>query len=219
MFGLQKGPRSSAWGPLSVIVPGKRHPPALAGAWHRGVTPHQSTGKGTGTMITSIPTAKKTAQKRLTRSGPAASTHVVEPAVKKTAAKTPAKKLGRDIESRELAAPRGDALQPNGAQAPAAKKKPGRKSNAQQADEVMERLIGSPAERSQFIDQLARQELIEKLVALRNEAGLSQRELAEKVGSHQPDVGKIETGKVTTVAALQRYARGCGARLVITLER
>lgn len=103
--------------------------------------------------------------------------------------------------------------------APAPKGKPGRKSNAQLQDEVMERLITTPAERGQFIDQLSRTELLEKLVALRNDAGLSQSQLAEKIGSHQPDVGKVETGRVMTVAALQRYVRGLGGKLVISIER
>lgn len=147
-------------------------------------------------------TAKKAATKKLTRNGAAGPV---------TAEDTKAvEELVTPSRATKAAAVATDKL---------VKGRPGRKSHSQQAEEVLQRLVLSPAERNAFADQLERHALIEKLVALRNDAGLSQRELAEKIGSHQPDIGKIENGHVSSVAALQRYARGLGAKLVISIER
>lgn len=152
---------------------------------------------------------KKTAAKtRLTRSGAAGS---VMPADIET--------VKEAIEPKKRAAATNGVIVEDGRRDAPAKGRPGRKSKAQQRDEVLARLIEDPAERGAAMDQLALAELADKLVALRNDAGLSQRDLADKIGSHQPDVGKIERGQSTSVASLQRYVRGLGGKLVISIER
>lgn len=79
-------------------------------------------------------------------------------------------------------------------------------------------LAMTPAERNAALDELARVELAEKFVALRNERGMSQREVAQVYGGQQPDITKIENGTPLSVAAMQRVARALGAKLVVTLE-
>lgn len=85
---------------------------------------------------------------------------------------------------------------------------------------LLENLLAmSPEQRNAALDELARQELAEKFVALRNERGMSQREVAQAYGGTQPDITKVENGTPLSVAAMQRVARALGAKLVITLER
>lgn len=55
------------------------------------------------------------------------------------------------------------------------------------------------------------------LKAERLERGLSQRVIAERMGTQQSHVSEIEDLKDTQVSTLQRYARAIGVRAEITL--
>lgn len=60
--------------------------------------------------------------------------------------------------------------------------------------------------------------LIEALVAARSRAKLSQSELAEKLGTTQSSVARLEGGGVTpTLRTLRRYAAATGMRLKLEL--
>jgi len=66
-------------------------------------------------------------------------------------------------------------------------------------------------------DQL---DLANTLIAARTHAGLSQRELADRMKTSQSFVARLESGTVTpTWATLNRYARATGTRLRIELEQ
>ncbi len=55
--------------------------------------------------------------------------------------------------------------------------------------------------------------------AARRRAGLSQAELAGRIGTSQPSVARLERGQVSpTVAVLDRIARALGAELVVDFE-
>lgn len=51
--------------------------------------------------------------------------------------------------------------------------------------------------------------------ALRKEIGLTQKELAERMGSHQPSIARKEHGEETTVLWLEKAARAAGRSLRI----
>jgi predicted transcriptional regulator len=61
-----------------------------------------------------------------------------------------------------------------------------------------------------------RQELLAGLVAERRAAGLSQAEVADRMGTSQPAVARVEAGAVDVrLSTLQRYAAAVGRRLEV----
>lgn len=55
------------------------------------------------------------------------------------------------------------------------------------------------------------------LTALRESAGLSQRDLAERIGVSQPRIAAIECSDNVTINVLQRYVRGIDGRLEVSV--
>jgi len=56
------------------------------------------------------------------------------------------------------------------------------------------------------------------LTALREEAGLSQRELAKRIGVSQPRIAAIERSRNVTLDVLESYVRAVGGDLQITVR-
>ena len=54
------------------------------------------------------------------------------------------------------------------------------------------------------------------LVVLREQAGLSQRAVAKRIGVSQPRVAAIEQSKNVTIEVLQQYVQSLGAELEVT---
>jgi len=64
----------------------------------------------------------------------------------------------------------------------------------------------------------ARQELLAELVEQRRVAGLSQADVAERMGTSQPAVARLESGGVDArLSTLERYAAAVGHRLELRL--
>ena len=62
--------------------------------------------------------------------------------------------------------------------------------------------------------------LIEALVRARAAAKLTQAELAQRLGTTQSAVARLEGGRVSpSFATLRRYAEATGTRLTVGLER
>jgi predicted transcriptional regulator len=62
--------------------------------------------------------------------------------------------------------------------------------------------------------EMAQRRLLSDLVARRRAAGLSQGEVAERMGTSQPAVARLEAGQVDArMSTLQRYAAAVGAEL------
>jgi len=62
--------------------------------------------------------------------------------------------------------------------------------------------------------------LAEKLAKARNEAGMTQKQLAEKTGLYQADISKIERGLANpSLSTLQRLADGMELKLKIEFEK
>jgi len=55
------------------------------------------------------------------------------------------------------------------------------------------------------------------LTALREKAGLSQRELAERIGVSQPRVAAIERSRNVTIDVLEQYVGALGGRLEVSV--
>ena len=78
-----------------------------------------------------------------------------------------------------------------------------------------------PAVRAE-VERLDREEsaLLDALLKARQEAGLTQAQVAELMGTQAPAVARLEralaTGKHSpSVATLRRYVKACGKRLVL----
>jgi transcriptional regulator with XRE-family HTH domain len=81
------------------------------------------------------------------------------------------------------------------------------------------KVLESPgaAERVAEIEEELR--LAAGLTALREQAGLSQRELAERLGVKQPRVAAIEKARNVTIDVLGRYVDALGGKLQVTVVK
>jgi len=71
--------------------------------------------------------------------------------------------------------------------------------------------------------QVIRRELASKqqqgMIGARNRAGLTQQELARKMGTTQPVVARLEGGRTRpSMRTLERLAKATGSRLLIRFE-
>jgi transcriptional regulator with XRE-family HTH domain len=55
------------------------------------------------------------------------------------------------------------------------------------------------------------------LTALREQAGLSQRELADRIGVSQPRIAAIERSRNVTIDVLEQYVEALGAHLEVSV--
>ena len=82
---------------------------------------------------------------------------------------------------------------------------------------------GDPAFREAYEGLADEFAALAELLRARQSAGLTQAELAERMGVSQPVIARIESSAgshkhAPSLATLRRYAEACGQRLVIRLE-
>jgi hypothetical protein len=87
-------------------------------------------------------------------------------------------------------------------------------------DQIVEKLMQRPGVRKE-VERIEREEsaLLDLLLKARHEAGLSQAQVAERMGTQAPAVARLEralaTGKHSpSIATLRKYADACGKRLI-----
>lgn len=73
---------------------------------------------------------------------------------------------------------------------------------------------GAPERVREIEDELR---LAAGLTALREQAGLTQRELAERIGVSQPRIAAIERSHNVTVDVLEQYVHALGGQLELTV--
>lgn len=84
--------------------------------------------------------------------------------------------------------------------------------------ELKKRLMNSPEFREEYEKADAEFSLIEELIRARSEAGLSQAELAKRIGTTQSSIARLEGGGVSpSMSTLRRYAQATGRRLEVSL--
>jgi ribosome-binding protein aMBF1 (putative translation factor) len=86
-------------------------------------------------------------------------------------------------------------------------------------DEVIKALMKRPGVKAE-VERIEREEgeLLDALLKARQDAGLTQAELASRMGTQAPAVARLEralaTGKHSpSVATLRRYVQACGKQL------
>ena len=91
-------------------------------------------------------------------------------------------------------------------------------------DQVVAKLMQRPGVR-QEIERIEREEglLLDLLLKARHDAGLTQAQLAERMGTLPPAVARLEralaTGKHSpSLATIRKYAKACGKELIFALS-
>jgi len=79
--------------------------------------------------------------------------------------------------------------------------------------------MNKPAYRQAYEGMAAEFELASAIISARSKAGLSQAELAERMGTKQPVVARLESGNSNpSYHTLERIAEATGSRLIISFE-
>ena len=91
-------------------------------------------------------------------------------------------------------------------------------------DEVVSKLLRRPGVRRE-VERIEREEgeLLDQLLKARHDAGLTQAQVAERMGTQPPAVARLErslaTGKHSpSLATLRKYAHACGRELVLQIS-
>lgn len=84
--------------------------------------------------------------------------------------------------------------------------------------ELHKRWQDDPAYRDAYAEQDEEFAVAAALIAARKRAGLSQAEVAVRMGTTQSAVARMEGGSPTSVLTLRKYARATGSRLKVSLE-
>ncbi|MET3552070.1 MULTISPECIES: helix-turn-helix transcriptional regulator [Burkholderia] len=87
---------------------------------------------------------------------------------------------------------------------------------------LRERALSNPDVRAEY-ERLNREELalLDVMLAARRDAGLSQADVAERMGTKAPAVTRLERALATgqhspSIDTLRKYAAACGKKLVIS---
>jgi len=84
--------------------------------------------------------------------------------------------------------------------------------------ELKKRLMDNQEFRSEYEKADAEFAVIESLVKARMDAGLTQTELAHRIGTTQSAIARLEGGGVSpSLATLRRYAEATGTKLRVSL--
>ena len=80
-------------------------------------------------------------------------------------------------------------------------------------------LLAKPSTRAEYDAQAPEFAMARELIAARTQAGLTQADVAERMGTTQSTVARLEGGKaLPSMRSLQRYAQAVGCRAVVRLE-
>ena len=88
-------------------------------------------------------------------------------------------------------------------------------------EQLVKRLMRRPGVRAEVQRiELEAAELLDALLKARYEAGLTQAQVAKRMGTQAPAIARLEralaTGKHSpSVATLRKYVKACGKRLVL----
>lgn len=87
-------------------------------------------------------------------------------------------------------------------------------------DTLKTELLTDASTRAAYDAQAAELQVARELIAARTRVGLTQAEVAERMGTTQSVIARLEGGRAApSMRSVQRYARAVGARAVLRLER
>jgi len=86
-------------------------------------------------------------------------------------------------------------------------------------EDVKREALKNPKVRAEYDALSERYALIRRIVSARAQAGLTQQEIAERMGTTQSVIARLEGGKVSpSIDTLYKYAKAIGVRPVISFE-
>jgi transcriptional regulator with XRE-family HTH domain len=90
-------------------------------------------------------------------------------------------------------------------------------------DQLVKKMLKNPEVRAEYNAQAEEFALLDELLRARQRAGLTQAQVAERMGTRTPAVARLEAGGGSkrhspSVATLRKYAQAVGCRLEITLR-
>jgi transcriptional regulator with XRE-family HTH domain len=90
-------------------------------------------------------------------------------------------------------------------------------------EEMAKKMLSEPAVKAEYDAQAEEFALLDELLSARQRAGLTQAEVAARMGTKTPAVARLESGggirrHSPSVATLRKYADAVGCRLEIRLR-
>jgi len=90
--------------------------------------------------------------------------------------------------------------------------------------ELVKRMLKAPKVRAAYDAQAEEFALLDELLTARQRAGMTQAEVAARMGTHTPAVARLESGggpkrHSPSIATLRKYAEAVGCRLEVKLRR
>jgi transcriptional regulator with XRE-family HTH domain len=84
---------------------------------------------------------------------------------------------------------------------------------------IKRQMLAVPEVRAEYDAQAAEFAIAHEMIAARARAGLSQAEVAQRMGTTQSVIARLESGKrPPSLRTVQRYAQAVGARAVVRIE-
>ncbi len=88
-------------------------------------------------------------------------------------------------------------------------------------EQMIEKMMSNPAVRAEY-ERIEREEMpmLDAILKVRAEAGMTQAQVAERMGTKAPAIARLENALVTgkhspSVATLQKYAAALGKKLEV----
>src|SRR4051794_15469268 len=90
-------------------------------------------------------------------------------------------------------------------------------------EQLVKKMLKNPAVQAEYDAQAEEFDLLDELLRARQRAGLTQAEVAARMGTKTPAVARLEAGGGSrrhspSIATLRKYARAVGCRLEIKLQ-
>ena len=85
--------------------------------------------------------------------------------------------------------------------------------------DIKRELLADPATQAAYGSQAAEFDMARELIAARSRAGMTQSDVAQRMGTTQSVIARLEGGKsIPSMRTVQRYAQAVGARAVVRIE-
>lgn len=86
-------------------------------------------------------------------------------------------------------------------------------------DDVKKELLSDPETKKEYDKLAPRYAVISDLIALRLKKRMSQKDVAERLGTKQSAIARLESGDVNpSLEFLQRIAQALGSKLIIQVQ-
>ncbi len=86
-------------------------------------------------------------------------------------------------------------------------------------NEVKKELLKNPEFKKEYEDLSSEYRIARMLIMTRLKSGLTQQEVAERMGTSQSAVARMESGKLGNLKTIEKYAEATGNRITFQIQR